>query len=409
MTTVLPTEALGPGPARRARNNQLTRAAPWFAGIQDDPYGLLLRAGAGDPHRHEERIRAQGPLYRSTLLDTWVTADRAVADTVVTDPAFDAPGPGGDELPYRSTTLALNRAHTARLAPLTALGGPVLWGGEECVEKRTVTFARTILADLGDRFDLAEDFARRLVGRVLAEQLSLPEAVYEHYARLLGECRTALDGLLCPQPHPVARAAEAAEAQLAALLDETLGDAGGDAVQAARVVSVGAAETTAVLLTNAVRAQLARPGAWQALAADPALAGPAVDATLRCAPPVRLETRTAPGGATLAGTDLPAGSRVTVLVAAVNRAPHTGSHTAPLGLPADLHFALSAPLIKTVARAALGALAAALPQLSLGAQPVTRPCSPVLNAPARLPAAKNTGRPGHHVQSRTGESLPCAS
>ncbi|WP_210589265.1 hypothetical protein [Streptomyces sp. GESEQ-35] len=406
MTTVLSIDAPGRDPARRARNNQLTRAAQWFAGIQDDPYGLLLRAGTDDPHHHEERIRERGPLYHSTLLDTWVTADRSVAEAVVADPAFDAPAADGDELPYRSATLALDRATTARLAPLAALGGPVLWADEACVEKRTVKFARAIVADLGDRFDLAEDFARRLVGRVLAEQLSLPEDAYEHYARLLADCRPALDGLLCPQPYPVARAAETAEDRLAALFDRTLGDAGPVAAQIARVLSVSAAETTAVLVTNAVRDRLARPGAWQALAADPALAGPAVDATLRSAPPVRLETRTARDGATLAGTELPAGSRVTVLVAAVNRDPHTGPDTAPFGLPADLHFGLSAPLIKAIARAALGALAEALPRLRTGAEPVTRPCSPVLNAPARLPAVKNAGS---HAPSRTGETMPCAS
>lgn len=393
MTAQLLTQEPGRDTARRARNNQLTRAAHWFAGIQSDPYGLILRAVSDDPHPHEERVRERGPLFHSTLLDTWVTAGRDVADAVVAGPAFDGPGAdtaGRDELPYRSDTLALDREGAARLAPLTALGGPLLWATEEeCVEKRAAKFTRMAVADLGDRFDLVDDVARPVVARVLAEQLSLPDAAYERYARLLTGCRHALDGLLCPQPYATARAGEAAEAGLAALFEETLGAAGPDAVRAARILSVGAAETTAVLVTNAVRTLLGRPGAWQALAADPALAGPAVDDTLRSAPPVRLETRIARDATTLAGTGLPAGSRVTVLVAAVNRDPETGSGTPPFGLPADLHFALSARLIKVIARAALGALAEALPELRTDAEPVSRPCSPVLNAPARFQAAKN--------------------
>ncbi|MFE7777925.1 hypothetical protein ACFU5O_29290 [Streptomyces sp. NPDC057445] len=393
MTRQLLTEEPGRDTARRARQNQLTRAAQWFAGIQADPYGLLLRGGTDDPRPHEERVREQGPLFHSALLDTWVTADRAVADALVTGPAFDGPGPdaSADGLPYRSATLTLNRESAARLAPLTGLGGPLLRAaGEEDVEKQTVTLTRTILAGLGERFDLAEDFARRLVALVLAGQLGLPGTAHEDYARLLTGCRHALDGLLCPQPYATARAGEAAEAGLGALLEEALGEAGPDTVRAARVLSVGAAETTAVLITNAVRTLLGQPGAWRRLAADPAaLAGTAIDDTLRSAPPVRLETRTARDATTLAGTELPAGARVTVLVAAVDRDPGAGPAAAPFALPDDLHFALSARLIKVIARAALGALAEALPGLRTDPAPVTRPRSPVLHAPARFPAAKN--------------------
>ncbi|WP_432087317.1 cytochrome P450 [Streptomyces sp. bgisy095] len=383
-----------PTDPRRARGNQLTRAAQWFAGTLNDPYGLILRSGTEDPRPHEERVRAEGPLFHSAPLDTWVTADRAVAEAVVADPAFDGPRPGpeaaaGDGLPYRSAVLAVDRETAARLAPLTALGGPMLWAPEEeCVEKRTVTLARALLSGLGDRFDLAEDFARPLVGRVIGEQLGLPEAAHERFVRVLPDCRHALDGLLCPQPHAVVRAAERAEAALSAVLAEGLHEAGADSVRAARILAVGAAETTVVLVANAVRRLLAEPGAWQRLAADPALAAGAVQDTLRLAPPVRLETRTARADTVLAGTELPAGSRVTLLVAAVNRDPAAPADAAPFGLPGDLHFALSGRLVTVIARAALGALAGALPALRTAGEEVTRPRSPVLAAPARLPVAR---------------------
>ncbi|MFC8173411.1 cytochrome P450 [Streptomyces sp. NPDC057325] len=389
----VPYPAAAPTDPRRARGNQLTRAAQWFAGTRNDPYGLILRSGTEDPRPHEERVRAEGPLFHSAPLDTWVTADRAVAEAVVADPAFDGPRPGpeaaaGDGLPYRSAVLAVDRATAARLAPLTALGGPMLWAPEEeCVEKRTVTLARALLAGLGDRFDLAEDFARRLVGRVIGEQLGLPEAAHERFVRILPDCRHALDGLLCPQPHAVVRAAERAEAALSAVLAEGLHEAGEDSVRAARILAVGAAETTVVLVANAVRRLLAEPGAWQRLAADPALAAGAVRDTLRLAPPVRLETRTARADTVLAGTELPAGSRVTLLVAAVNRDPAAPADAAPFGLPGDLHFALSGRLVTVIARAALGALAGTLPALRTAGEEVTRPRSPVLAAPARLPVA----------------------
>ncbi|MEV5156630.1 P450-derived glycosyltransferase activator [Streptomyces werraensis] len=388
--------------ARRARRNQLTRAAQWFAGTEGDPYGLLLRAGSDDPAVHEERVRAHGPLYRSAPLDTWVTAHRAVAEQVFTDPAFDGTGPDGtpagqDDLPWRSDLLALDRATAARLAPLTAFGGPLLWAPEpHCVEQRAATYARRLLEGCGEHFDLAEDFARRLPGAVLAEQFGLPDAAHEEFTRVLPDCRHALDGLVCPQPYATARATRAAETAVTGLLARHLPDAGEDTVRAAAVLAVGAAETTAVLVVETVRRLRARPGAWERLTADPALAAAAVRTTLRTAPPVRLEARVTRTDTTLAGTGLPAGSRVVVLVAAAGRDPAAPAGAAPLGLAPDLHFALSAPLITVIATAALRGLAETLPRLREAGEPVTRPRSPVLLAPARFPVAKR-------------ESTPCAS
>ncbi|MFC9059884.1 P450-derived glycosyltransferase activator [Streptomyces sp. NPDC057074] len=388
-----------------ARRNQLTRAAQWFAGTEGDPYGLLLRAGADDPALHEERVRERGPLYCSAPLDTWVTAHRAVAEQVLTDPAFDGTGPDGtpdglDGLPLRSDLLSLDRATAARLAPLTAFGGPLLWAREEnCVAQRAATYARRLLEGCGDHFDLAEDFARRLPGAVLAEQFSLPDTAHEEFARVLPDCRHALDGLVCPQPYATARATRAAEATVAALLARHLSEAAGageDAARAAGVLAVSAAETTTVLIVDTVRRLLARTGAWQRLTADPALAAEAVRETLRTSPPVRLETRTTRTETTLAGTELPAGARVAVLMAAAGRDPGAPAGAAPLGLAPDLHFALSAPLITSIAGAALRTLAETLPHLREAGEPVTRPRSPVLLAPARFPVAKR-------------ESTPCAS
>lgn len=399
--TAEPLSAESPADARVARRNQLTRAAQWFAGIEDDPYGLILRAGPHDPGVHEERVRELGPLYYSAPLDTWVTAHRAVAEQVFTDPAFDGTGPDGtpvnrDDLPCRSDLLALDRVTAARLTPLTAFGGPLLWAsGPDCVAQRTSTYARRILESCGETFDLAEDFARRLPGPVLAEQFGLPDAAHEEFARVLPDCRHALDGLVCPQPYATARATAAAETAVADLVARNLsGDE--DTVRAAAVLAVGAAETTAVLIVEAVRRLRADPGAWERLTADPALAGPAVQETLRAAPPVRVETRITRTDTTLAGTVLPAGSRVVVLVAAADRDPAAPAGTAPLGLAPDLHFALSAPLITVIATAALRTLAETLPRLREAGETVTRPRSPVLLAPARFPVAKR-------------ESTPCAS
>ncbi|RPF25405.1 glycosyltransferase auxiliary protein/glycosyltransferase auxiliary protein/mycaminosyltransferase auxiliary protein tylMIII [Streptomyces sp. Ag109_G2-6] len=380
---------------RRARRNQLTRAAKWFAALEADPYARVLRTGTGTPDAAEEAVRALGPLHRSALPDTWVTAERAVAEEVVGHPAFDAPAPapapgvsGGAPPPFRSAVLTLDRASAAPLAALTAFGGPLLWADDaDRLEKRTATWARRLLAALGDRFDLAEHYARRLTGPVLAEQLGLPEAAHERFCRLLPDCRHALDGLLCPQSHAAARAGEAAETALAGLLAEALYRPTADALRASQIMALGVAEPTAVLVSNAVRLLLAEPGGWRRLAEDPGRAGEAVARTLRTAPPVRLESRAVRCAVTLAGTALPVGARVTLLVAAVNRDPLAAPDAPPFGLCTDLHFGLSAHLVGPIARAALRTLAETLPDLRADGDPVTRLRSPVLRAPASQPVA----------------------
>ncbi|WP_031069244.1 cytochrome P450 [Streptomyces sp. NRRL S-118] len=444
-------------PAAAGRRLQLTRAAQWFAGTQDDPYALLLRAEVTDPTPYEERIRAHGPFFRSEPLDTWVTAGRAVADEVIASPAFDgltADGrrPGARELPLSGTALDADRATYERFGALTAWGGPLMPAPHEralreSAERRAHALLDGVEATLaaGGTVDLVDAYARRLPALVLREQLGVPEESAAVFDEALAGCRRTLDGLLCPQLLADAVAGARAEAELAAVLASVLrGTPAGrepGAVAAARALAVGAAEPATTLVCNAVQELLAHPGQWAELARDPRLAAAAVTETLRAAPPVRLERRVARQDTEVAGERIPAGGRVVILVAAVNRvpaagsadsgstaaatgasptAPHgdgrpltaapfdlttpaptaastrtssrpalsaSGSVPGPFGLPGDLHFRLAGPLVRTVAEAALGALAARLPGLRAAGPAVRRRRSPVLHGHARFPVA----------------------
>ncbi|MEU7564321.1 cytochrome P450 family protein [Streptomyces eurythermus] len=435
-------------PAAAGRRLQLTRAAQWFAGTQDDPYALVLRAEATDPAPYEERIRAHGPLFRSDLLDTWVTASRAVADEVIASPAFDgltADGrrPGARELPLSGTALDADRATCARFGALTAWGGPLLPAPHEralreSAERRAHALldgAEAALAADGT-VDLVDAYARRLPALVLREQLGVPQEAATAFEDALAGCRRTLDGALCPQLLPDAVAGARAEAALTAVLASALrGTPAGrapDAVAAARALAVGAAEPAATLVGNAVQELLARPAQWAELVRDPRLAAAAVTETLRVAPPVRLERRVAREDTDIAGQRLPAGGSVVILVAAVNRAPVSAGSDAsttvphadgrprtsapsvpsapfdltrpvaapgPFGLPGDLHFRLGGPLVGTFAEAALGALAARLPGLRAAGPAVRRRRSPVLHGHARLPVAV----------ARTARDLPATA
>ncbi|RNC68181.1 P450-derived glycosyltransferase activator [Streptomyces xinghaiensis] len=394
--------------SRAGRRLQLTRAAQWFAGNQGDPYGMILRAGTADPAPYEEEIRERGPLFHSELLGTWVTGSRHVADAVTADDAFgaltaDGARPGVRELPLSGS--ALDAAHGNP-------GGPPLPGGwphrppdrEERDDPDRHAADLLNAAGPGQVLDLVP-FARRLAARTTGAWLGVPAERLPRFETALTGCRRALDALLCPQLLADARAGLAAEEALRAVLGETPEARGRPpgAVEAARAHAVSAAEPIAVLLCNAVRELMERPAQWRALTADPGLAGAAITETLLWAPPVRLESRVARETAVLAGRTLPAGTHLVVLAAAANRDACRNAGPAvtgfdvlrrasdggpqPHGLPEDLHFRLSGPLVRRTAEAGLRALAERFPGLRPAGPAVRVRRSPVLRGLGRLPVA----------------------
>ncbi|WTP63049.1 P450-derived glycosyltransferase activator [Streptomyces phaeochromogenes] len=405
-------------PAAAGRRLQLTRAAQWFAGAQDDPYALVLRDETADPAPYEERVRARGPLFHSELLDTWVTASRTVADEVIAAPAFDGlttdgRRPGERQLPLSGTALDADRATWERLGALTVRGGPLPSGQHRTALRESAgAQARTLLDGLADSLhaggavDLVDTYARRLVARVIRERLGVPQSLANAFDDALTGCRGTFDSALCPQLLPDAVAGARAEAELTAVLRKLPTGRDPEAVAAARALAVGSAEPTATLVGNAVQALLEQPGQWAALAQDPGLAAAAVTETLRAAPPVRLEWRVARQDTEVAGERIPAGSRLVILVAAVNRdaagaAPFDLSRPAsgPFGLPGDLYFSFCGPLVTAVAEAALGSLGERFPGLHTAGPAVRRRRSPVQRGYARLPVAA----------ARVARALPTAA
>ncbi|WP_328339417.1 cytochrome P450 family protein [Micromonospora sp. NBC_00421] len=444
MTTVPPDG----DPATWARRLQLTRAAQWFAGNHGDPYALILRAETDDPTPYEQRVAAQ-PLFRSEQLDTWVTGDATVAREVLTDDRFGwltraGQRPGERDLPLAGTALDHGPEARRRLDALAGFGGPVLRADAAGVRARVEKTTAALLDGLGERFDLAV-LARRLVASVLADLLEVPAGRRDRFEGALTAAGRTLDSRLCPQTVANALTVVAATAELTDLLGEvpppppTRSPVGAeppspypagsgvalptdDRTAAALALAVGAAEPATTLLCNAVRALLDRPGQWALLRGDPDRSAAVVEETLRCFPPVRLESRVVQRDVTLGGQFLPADSHLVVLVAMANRGPQTA--TAPhrdgfdpggsgspdrdvVGLP---QLANAGPLIRLVVTTALRTLAEALPTLRQSSGGVRWRRSPVLLGHARFPVAR-TGNGGHRSDDRQApeEAIRCAS
>ena len=130
------------------------------------------------------------------------------------------------------------------------------------------------------------------------------------------------------------------------------------------------------LLCNTLLCLLSRREQWDALCADPSLASAAVDETLRFESSQVSWRRITTQATTLAGVDLPAGTRLMLNFAAANREPeifenpntfdiHRANANQHISFGKGIHFCLGSALARIEARIALELLSQRLPSLRL--------------------------------------------
>lgn len=134
-------------------------------------------------------------------------------------------------------------------------------------------------------------------------------------------------------------------------------------------------ETTTNLLGNAVLTFAERPGMVERLRSESGALPSAIEEVLRFRSPVQSMYRVAADDAVLAGTSIPAGSRLVAWIGSANRDErqfpdpdtfsierHPNRH---LAFGQGIHFCLGAPLARLEARVALSAVLERLPGLTL--------------------------------------------
>ncbi len=141
-------------------------------------------------------------------------------------------------------------------------------------------------------------------------------------------------------------------------------------------------ETTVNLIANGMLALLRQPRARARLAADPTLAGSAVEELLRYDSPVQFTSRHALADFEIDGHGVRTGETVVGVLGAANRDPAQFPDPDELDLArkpnrhvafgGGIHFCLGAPLARVEARIAIPALLGRLPGLELGGTPVRR-------------------------------------
>ena len=261
-----------------------------------------------------------------------------------------------------------------------------------------LTAARLLDAVTGAaEFDLVAALAFPLPANIVFSLMGVPP---QDYAQLKQWCgyRAALSfGRPAPADQvEIARSIAAYRGYIRLLVDAKAGDPGDDltsdllaihAEDPARLtldeiasilfsLSFAGHETTTGLIGNTVRRLLEDEARWASVVRDPALIPAAVAETLRFDPSVTVWRRVTTRPVSLGGTDLPAGARLFLWLAAAGRDPdaferpdefdlHRAGADRHVAFGKGLHYCLGANLGKLEAQLAVAELARRYPGLRL--------------------------------------------
>jgi cytochrome P450 len=391
------------------------------AARRGDLVGRLLRNPGlrVDPYPVYEALRAAGPLSPSSL--GLVTTSHAVASEVLRSGAF---GVGWD----RSTAprwmqWALRRAdepdasgvaeppsmlvvdppdHTRYRRLVSRAFTPRATAAFEPLVQATADRLLDELAPRTGPVDLIAGYAAPLPVLVIAELLGVPVGRRADFLRWGGAAAATLDpGLPFPRYAAAERALREMHGFLRGHFDRLRRQPGEDLVSqlvgltgeealterelhATVMLLLGAGfETTVNLLGNAVVLLDAHRDQWTGLRADPAGWPDAVEEVLRSDSPVQITGRTATADVQVAGRDVVAGTRVTLLLGAANRDPAVFTDPARfdvtranarehLAFSGGIHYCLGAGLARLEAVVGLRTLTERFPDLRVAGQPVRR-------------------------------------
>ena len=168
-----------------------------------------------------------------------------------------------------------------------------------------------------------------------------------------------------------------------------------DVLATANLLLVAGHETTVNLITNGMLTLLRHPGVLDRLNHEPGLVITLVEELLRYEPPVQMRTnRATVADIDIAGTTIPKGSPLALILAAGNRDPSRfadpdrfdpgRTDNAHFGFFGGIHYCFGAPLARTETQVALPELARRLVNPRLVADPPPYRPNPELRGPRHL-------------------------
>ena len=286
----------------------------------------------------------------------------------------------------------------------------------QVLEDRMREITAACMAKLGRRedFDAIRDLAIPLPVTIIAEMLGVAPERQEDFKRWSDELISAISGsqrnekigaLLRAmgelnaylRPIVAERRRRPADDLISVLVDprheDTLSEQ--DVSQFIALILVAGNETTTHLIGNAVTALLDHPEQIARVQTDPGLVPSLIEETLRYDTPVQVILRTTTREVKVAGTAIPAGANVALLIGSANRDERVFEEPDRFDVARDtkrhiafgfgVHFCLGASLARLEAHVALEALVPELPRLRRRDAATTLVDSFMVRGPKSLP------------------------
>ena len=369
-----------------------------------------------NPYPFYARLRAEAPLWRTTLPDkrvAWLVTRYEDVAGVLRDDTFakdrlnamdpeqlrKTPWVPGFLKPLERNMLDLDDPDHARLRSLVSKAfTPRLI---ERLRGRIETLSEELL-DVMERkggAELVGDYALPIPATVIAELLGVPAEDRRKFHRWSGKLVSVSSGrdMLRALPAALAftrylrkiierRRAEPGDDLLTALVRaEEAGDklSEDEVLAMAFLLLVAGHETTVNLIASGALALLEHPEQAEALSSDPSLTKPAVEELLRYTSPVELATeRYAREDVEIAGTTIPRGELVLAVLGSANYDEREFEDPDVLNLTRDpnrhlafgrggVHHCLGAPLARMEGQIAISALLRRFPHARLAVAPET--------------------------------------
>jgi cytochrome P450 PksS len=379
-----------------------------------DPVNIASAEFKADPFAFYARLRAEAPVYRTTLPTgetAWLITRYDDAVAVLKDERFvkntaNAMTPAQlARRPWFRTIFKSLRSHLlnldgqdhARLRGLvnTAFTPRLV----EQMRDRVRALTNALLDPVQGRghLELISEFALPLPLTVIAEMLGVPAGdrpSFHRWSKAIVSAAHSTVGLFRAVPSALLfsryirrfirrRRADLGDDLVSALIRaEEAGDrlTEDELVAMVFLLLVAGHETTVNLIGNGMLALLEHPDQMERLRNEPALLKPAVEELLRFASPVEMATeRYAREDVSMGGATIPRGEMVYLVIASANRDERQFANPDALDIAREpnrhlsfglgAHFCLGAPLARLEGQIAIGTLLRRLPDLRLAVAP----------------------------------------
>ncbi|WP_027947391.1 cytochrome P450 [Amycolatopsis taiwanensis] len=385
-------------------------------------------ANRPDPYPLYAELREAGPVVGQADGSSYLVGTYHEINALLHDPRLSADprkGPPGSadlseeapEPPF--LTLDDPEHHRLRTLAMRPFGPPHSPGRVDAMRGRIYEITEELIAALDDRtrIDIVDDFAYPLPVTVIC-RLLVPredEPLFRGWSDTLVASTDLRPGQDGSEPIQASRRARLEMGQyLVDLAEQRRGRPGEDMLSAfvneldpalrltreelastAVLLLVAGHETTVNLITNGVLTLLRHPDQLDRLRRDPGLLPGAIEEQLRYDGPVHARRRYPLADIHIAGSTIPKGTSVVLMLASGNRDPkrfHEPDRFDPtrpdnqhLGFGGGIHLCYGAPLARIEAQTALGALIPRLGTATLVEDPPPYRQSAVLRGPRHLP------------------------